>query len=310
MVLIVTSCTGRKRFETPPHLDVSNLPMGNLKMVSEKWVASCKTEVTLYPPKRLYIGRPMVDARRACNLANSDLNIISAGLGLISDHNRIPSYNLTVQKQSPHSIQTKIIEPIEPKQWWEYLNIAQQKKNPVANLVSNNKGQLVLIACPKNYAKLIEDDLLTLEKSDFERVRIIGPKTYENFPKQIQKIILPYDNNFDGPDSPIPGTRTDFAQRALLHFVKEVLNRQTQQKDLDFHFNYIRNLMKEMRPPKQIARTTMNDDQIVLIIKRCWGRAEGKSGKMLRVLRDQENVACEQSRFAKLFKIARERYNL
>ena len=49
----------------------------------------------------------------------------------------------------------------------------------------------------------------------------------------------------------------------------------------------------------------MSDEEIIKKIQQLWDKADGKSNKMLRVLRDEESIACEQGRFSRLFKLAK-----
>jgi hypothetical protein len=50
----------------------------------------------------------------------------------------------------------------------------------------------------------------------------------------------------------------------------------------------------------------MNDFEILAIIERYLPETTGV-GRLLRVLRDEEHVACEQARFSRLYRIAIER---
>ena len=50
----------------------------------------------------------------------------------------------------------------------------------------------------------------------------------------------------------------------------------------------------------------LDDDEMKIIIKKLWSRADGQVGRMLRVLRDEEKIACEQGRFATLFREVKE----
>ena len=56
-----------------------------------------------------------------------------------------------------------------------------------------------------------------------------------------------------------------------------------------------------MRPPVRHNRRKVDDSEVKQMIKAFWSDVNGASGKMLRLLRDREQVACEQSRFRLLF---------
>ena len=56
--------------------------------------------------------------------------------------------------------------------------------------------------------------------------------------------------------------------------------------------------------PTNAPRTRKSDSEILNLIHRRWRRVEGRSGRMLRLLRDEEMIACEQGRFRRLFLLA------
>ena len=182
-----------------------------------------------------------------------------------------------------------------------------ERDSPTDRLIARSPDQLVLIACPEAYALMISNDLVTLDDRHLERVRLFGPRNPESLSKRMRRILMPYNENFDGSESPLPGTRVDFPQRTCRHFVERVMPNMPFPNCLAQHRSTVLQLMSELPPPTPVKRQTMSDEQIVQLITQCWDEANGHSSKMLRVLRDHKNVACEQSRFAALFKVARER---
>jgi hypothetical protein len=125
-------------------------------------------------------------------------------------------------------------------------------------------------------------------------------------PETLRPFLLPYDARFDGPDAPLPGTRSDFAQRSLSHFVEAVLAHHAQ-ADFDGHAEAVERLLSGLRRRSTPGRTRQPDKEIIALIRRHWNEARGQSSRMLRLLRDDLGVACEQGRFRTLFLAARER---
>jgi hypothetical protein len=310
MTLVITSCTNRKKHTPTDDLCVSHLNRGTLEQTVCQWVDTINAQENQYASQDLYIGRSIKETQAAAHLLSTEPYIISAGMGLIKSSDNIPSYDLTIQTGTASTIQSKIVEPIFPYEWWSELNKKLNKKNPIANLINAHPNEIVLIACAEVYIKLIEKDLETLSLENLNRIRIFGPQHPKKFPQSIQNIIMPYDQRFDGPDGPIRGTRTDFAQRALLHFSKEIWINEPYPDALENHYALVNNLMNKMRKPEIVKRIVLNDNEIIELVPKMWARAKGKSGRMLRVLRDQELVACEQQRFSNLFKKAKERFSL
>jgi hypothetical protein len=115
---------------------------------------------------------------------------------------------------------------------------------------------------------------------------------------------MPDESRFSGPDSPLPGTLSDFAQRAMRHFVQAVLPRAPAGGDATSHQVAVEQSLIGLRSQADIRRNRVPDGEIIELIARHWTRADGKSARMLRLLRDQLGLACEQGRFARLFQEA------
>ena len=58
--------------------------------------------------------------------------------------------------------------------------------------------------------------------------------------------------------------------------------------------------------PKLVKRRRVNDEAIKDLIRRRWSALGGRSAMLLRYLRDDRRIACEQARFAELCRIVRQ----
>jgi hypothetical protein len=128
---------------------------------------------------------------------------------------------------------------------------------------------------------------------------LIGLGIDSSCPEQLLPYVLPYDARFDGPDSDIPGTRGDFASRALRHFAEVIFPNSS--NSLETHKRAVVRHLKDWRMPRKLEREPKSDEDIIKIIKRTWATTKGQSGRALRHLRDVEEIACEQGRFRLLF---------
>jgi hypothetical protein len=115
---------------------------------------------------------------------------------------------------------------------------------------------------------------------------------------------MPYDARFDGDGGPLPGTHADFSQRALHHFVRDVLPR-TRRAGHVAHAEAVEDFLSGLKPPRPLLRKRVGDEEITVLINRHWHQVQGQSGLMLRLLRDKLHVACEQTRFRDLFREVR-----
>ena len=116
---------------------------------------------------------------------------------------------------------------------------------------------------------------------------------------------MPYNHNFDGPDSTNHGTKADFSQRVFRDFVENILT-QSPLGSVKEHQDMVAQQMESMRSAKlQFDRLKLSDDEVVAKIEEFWEVCNGASGATLRYLRDQ-GFACEQSRFAQIFRKVKE----
>ncbi len=296
--LIITSCTNRKTIAASDELCARNLAAGNMDTVVAAWAPKVKCAAKVRIARDMYCGRAFIEAKTSQLTLGAEMWIISAGLGLIKSDSMIASYNLTASKSVKDCI-SNIAEDFSPNEWWSKLLSAFGQVSVNESLTNNNFDR-IFAALPEGYLKLIEADLLKLSDRHLKKIRIFGPRNIEKFEERLQKQIMPYDDRLEGPNSPLPGTRIDFAQRALRHFVEQISDRIDQSTEEDYA-NVLRAL-EPLKQPRKIKRTSKSDKEICELILGFWEKSDGKSGKALRILRDECQIACEQGRFAALFR--------
>lgn len=312
-IAIITTCTNRKRKPPKEPLWGRSLPKGSQQDLLHNWVQRIRNDEETFCASNLYCGRGFCEIVKIKSRINAKIWIISFGMGLIGGDMDIPPYQLTLSRPSEDSILNKIVPQISfnASEWWNGIN---QKlhgtTNSIANLIHNEEDTVFVISVSKSYLKLVMSDLFSLPDHDLSRVRIVGPPHSRNIPIQYRHLWMPYDDRFDGPNSPIPGTRSDFSQRIARHFIEKVLVPHPLFTAED-HGQIVEKTMRTMPRPIQIKRRSLSDIEIAEIIINNWDIANGSCSRMLRVLRDRENGACEQSRFAAIFrKIKTERFNV
>ena len=83
---------------------------------------------------------------------------------------------------------------------------------------TNDAGEPILIALPSPYLTMIEPEIEQLPPRALSRTRIFTGQSFRFRDDSLKSHLMPYDARLDGPDSPVPGTATDFASRALRDF--------------------------------------------------------------------------------------------
>jgi hypothetical protein len=293
---LIVSCTSRKTVQPQPEATAVSLPLSSQRDLENAWLARLKMLPVVCPAANLYAGRGFRLAQHIADAAKSRLYIISAGLGLVAAESRIPAYGITVSGRGPESIRRRVLGRFDPVVWWQAIR-ASAYATPLRAVF--DKEGLVLMGLTRPYAQMLAPIIADLPEVAIARLRITGVKLETFLPARLVECLLPYDERLD---SIMPGTRADFAQRALSHFAREGLSA-CPNADASDHRNWVRAVLSGEHAPLRRQRRRLSDGEIVALIKR-HPEAEG-IGRMLRALRDGEGVACEQRRLSRLYRAER-----
>jgi hypothetical protein len=271
--------------------------VGSLRALAETWRRQVQTVSRghLQAAGNLYGGRAMTEARSAADSLYVPLHIVSAGHGLLRADDKIPSYDVTVTPAADNPLHRCLVRlRRSPADWWPALVQAFGKHRSLTALVTGSPTSLVLLAVPSVYLTLLSYELSSLSDDAVSRLRILtSPHGASTLPARLQSAVMPYDERLEGLVT-YSGTRSDFPQRALRHFVTvlsgHALSLETaRQKVLD--------AMSTLQKPVLPERQRKTDDEILLLLRQNWQRLNGSSAGLLRYLRDDALVSCEQSRF-------------
>ena len=299
--ILITNCTNKKRVKINAKLDAATLCQGSPYEVAQEWRTRVSEMDGRHRADRLYCGRSFSESVVASKRLNAELWIVSAGMGLISTEDMIPAYNLSVSNTSC-SPGAHMNGSWDSTLWWEDANKIWSPKRSIRKLISDNPKSLVIIALSGPYLHMVRDDLQQIIPTERDRVRLIVHPANRSALTALCGNIMPYDEKLDGPDSSFRGTQNDFAARAANHFCSLLVNNRAQ--CINYHRELVAKSLSTFRRPQRIRRKQRTDTDIVQLIIRHWAEARGGSGRMLRILRDKEAIACEQSRFRRLFHTA------
>ena len=307
--LIITACTNRKSAAREERLQASDLPLGSLEEVAGTWNTWLKQHHVHLPASELYVGRGAIEAKKAADFCSGQQWFISAGLGLVSAMENVAAYDLTVAGTGSNCVASKVRRPVfRSKDWWSAVSKKRRPARKLSRLIEANPKSLAILALPSNYLAMVADDLKELSSAGFWRLRLIGPPE-ANIPASLRPYWMPYDDRLDGPRSSCRGTRSDFPQRAMRHFLEEIWAR-SKLAGPERHANAVEELLADLPYPTIPKRQQLDDSELLVVIKKLWGRTEGQSSRMLRILRDEELIACEQGRFKVLFYRAKEQLGI
>jgi hypothetical protein len=178
-------------------------------------------------------------------------------------------------------------------QWWNVLT--DTSPAPLSRLIAKTP---TLLALPSGYLRLVKDDLAQVTPSKARSLRIFTSSAgAQCVPDHLQNCVMPYDERLESVRNHA-GTQADFAQRALRHFV-EVL-RATPMPLEEARAAVAASLANRRRRQRSMG-LRMTDDEILNVLTAQWSRHSGSSTKLLRYLRDEARISCEQKRFSRLW---------
>lgn len=298
MKLLITACTNRKKRAPESHLMARSLPAGSIKDVAAKWSSHLEAAQELSDAGDYYCGRGFQEALAASTALQGDLLVVSAGLGLVSTDTQVPAYSLTVSAGHPDSVMTRLPDSATPVQWWAEI----VRKSPFSSRLGNTNAELVIVALPGRYQEIFLPVLERWTDSDARSIRIICRPDQQGIPTSLRSAVIAYDDRLDGDGSPIPGTMADFASRAGRHFVENVV-RPHPRGNASTHQQAAQKLLATYRAKERVTRPKLTDAEVSHLIRKHWDDVEGRSGRMLRFLRHNLKIACEQRRFRDLFRM-------
>ena len=299
MPIIVTTCSNRKRVAPVEALRASDLPKAPLNDLAREWAARVGAETNRTRIGDLYCGRAFSLSRKARSALKARLFVVSAGLATVAENENVPAYSLTVSPGSQDNILGRVVErDIDASFWWSRHCAASTMGRSLKEVIVESNGP-VLVALPATYLQMVAHELFQLPDSDLSRVRLLHRCGANETDPRLTALSLGYDARLDGPDSPIPGTQSDFAQRALSHFVDHVIPG-AESAAIEEHRAAVEKALTDWRTPVIPTRRRLSDDELKQKMREHWNEARGHTSHMLRLFRDQLGLACEQGRFKNL----------
>lgn len=302
---VIAPCSARKVIVAEDRARAVSLPHAAQSALEAAWQLRLSDLPTSFAAGNLYRGRGFGTAGRAAVRAQADFLIASAGLGLVRANRDVPAYGLTVTGVGgPDAVRSRIVGCFNPASWWRAL-----QNGPYAIALSDVflSDGLVLVALSHTYADLLSEDLASLNVACLTRLRITGAGLERHLPERVRKAaLLPYDDRLDRL---LPGVRGEFCQRALSHFVDLLTNDgvgNSSAADIKAHRILVDDALGPAQAGTSPRRSRVTDEVIVQRISAHLSTsASGPSAaRMLRALRDEDGIACEASRFVRLFRRA------
>lgn len=247
----------------------------------------------------LYVGRAMSESRAVASRLAGSLHVVSAGLGLAARDIFVPNYDLTVVQGAGSIAPALAKSGSGPADWWRELNALKGTPLPLSRHINEAARTKFLVALPSAYICMLEHDLERLDASALDRVCIFTSRAGASMlASRLQRCVMRYDERLEGHRR-YAGTRSDFPQRAMRHFVEELDGQLLGGESANAA---VARAMAQLKQPVIPQRVRKTDEEIIELIRSEWAAHKGSSGRLHRYLRDTALVACEQSRFRGLWR--------
>ena len=291
--LVIAACSSRKM--TAPEIAAKDLPSGNQQRVSQAWQTYLATASPSAPCRAMYRGRGLRIAAGAAERIGAGLAVVSAGLGYVRSDTVIPSYDLTLSASSVSSVPDKVTGSFSASSWW-----ADVLQGPYSSAIADDldASLMVLVTVSRSYMEPLIDGLISFADRSDSTLRIFGEGIGRALPDELLDFVMPYDSRLNA--APRNGTRIDFASRALLHYIEEVLP--STGGVLRDDQRTVKEMMDAMQPTSSAKpNRKLGDAELIETIRTLWLSTEMTQSAMLTYLRHTEHIACEQSRFRGLY---------
>lgn len=294
--VVITICTFRKRARPQFGSTPAALSIDTQDIVLAAWIERVRTLPVDTAAGVLYAGRGFSLAAQAAKIAEAKLYVLSAGLGLVPADRRVPLYGLTVSAGHSESVAARVTGDFDAAAWFSGL-LSSPLSDQWVDAIGPTSGR-ILVALTRPYAQMVGDSLSALGPEVLARLRIFGVSLAAVLPAALHPALAPYDGRLD---TILPGTRADFSQRALHHFVGLVAGKSEQERDADY--GAVASALEKVTAPNRPNRPRRTDAEILEMISVRLHSQQGIA-RILRALRDEEGIACEQSRFSRLYRVA------
>lgn len=293
--IIISNCTNRKSSKVVKVQPLSSMyELENADQFLDEWFNIISNTTDVRPAISIYQGRSVSEILRAKRIVDAQIYFLSAGLGVVEENDLIPNYDLTISEGN-NSLKTLFSKwSIDETVWWKNLYKRTSNEDFLTQSIGN-----IFIALPHNYLKMFLPFLVNLDDQTLRNIRLfLHPISYQQLPEKIKKLYIPYDYRIENTD--FKGTMVDYCQRCLHHFIKYIF---VPDQDLTVAKRLVNEYMESLPPLKsKIQRPKLNDEEISKLILEGWDLCSGQSSKLLRYLRDEKKIACEQSRFKGLWR--------
>ena len=292
MIHVVVSCAERKCHPAETGLTVKGVDQETFDARLEKWLEAIAAPQDGHKVADLYQGEHWSVAR---SLSSDTVSVwtASAGFGLLALDDIIPSYDATFSPGHPNSVssaRSATARRLELGKWWHALQIRPTRPTS-ETLESLNAHGPVIVAASQPYLQAMRGEIKNANDRTGHALVIA---TAGSVPSDLSHLRLPCDGRLRSVLGGSMGAVSVRLAKELASIPERELTMASATERTD-------QLMAGCEPLAQFQRKTLPDNEIVdFIDSRRSDTATTSASRLLRELRDS-GMACEQSRFKRLF---------
>jgi hypothetical protein len=299
-VHVIVTCANRKTLPVPPALRLDNLPSLGTEPRAWEWIArlSGTSSAPLIAAQDLYAGEHWMIARSLPARAHhpeAQLWVCSAGYGLIPAEAQIRPYAATFSGGSD-----RVPGGADgARHWWHALSgwegPAPGQPRTIYSLAAANRSASFLLALSASYLDACRDDVAAAagEVADPDTFMIISAGA--RFPGSAGVAMVPSDARLQGF---LGGTRQALNARIAAYLLSAGISSRAAATQR------LTRLLAGQSPLTRYERKKLSDQEVTEMIACRLTQVPGTSAsRLLRDFRDA-GYACEQQRFASLYRAA------
>lgn len=311
LIDIIVSCSNRKKFPVKPGLSLRQIALHDLTRRAICWLSNLKRVVVPeHPVEELYAGDhwSMVRAMGSQSVnrrIRARVWVCSAGYGLVPYEAYLKSYRATFALGHPDSVsraKSRKECSVENQRWWDILASSWGGPVPgeprrVSDIPCVYGKSPMLVALSSDYLTAIEKDLNQLVCDSYYRAHLHVISCGSRNPGTLlTPNLLPCDASMQAG---VGGARVSLNARIAVYVFRHLRTGEESRRVLS---EVCKEIDRKQRP--QIKRRTITDNDVTSFI-RAEVRKNAKLSRttLLNLLR-KKRFACEQSRFARLYRVA------
>ena len=313
---VVVTCTKRKSVAVPDRLKLRRVRRADAKTKIGLWrdrLEACHSELVavrdLYSGDHWSIAKAM-EGTTTFGDVGVRLWVASAGYGLISLDDSVKPYSATYSIDHPDSVVKRTTGNDRPticREWWTLMSQwngpVERMPRTLTEVAAASPNSPLIVVASENYLLGINDDLCDardeLNEPELLSIFSAGCKSLNGLARHL----VPYDARLQRV---VGGALRSLNMRAAQKALHESRRSQPTLPVLRRKF---KRLLDSQPPLDRPERLPMTDAAVCRFIKQAIRRdADVSHTPLLRKLRDGGH-ACEQKRFAKLFRQVREQLN-